>query len=444
MALSHLAVTTLPATAQRMSFIRDAEIEDLLSLYAKPIFKAAGLSGSRIRMRIVNDKSFNAFVLDGRNVFVNTGALLEAETPNEVIGVIAHETGHITGGHLASLRAKIAKDQTRSLLMQILGLGAIIAGGMAKDKDDRQAAADIGKSIISGNDTITLRSILAYRQVQESAADQAGIAYLTASKQSGRGMLKTFERFAEQELFSDRMKDPYVRSHPMAQSRIAQLRELAERSPYFSAADAAELQLRHDLVRAKLVGYSEGLQRTYNRYPESDQSLPAQYARTIAAVENAGADESLPRIEALIAQKPDFPYFYELMGDVYLKSGKPKQAIAPYRKALKLLPNQNLIRISLAQSIIAAGDGGKIDEAIDMLRKALVDEDNPIGYRQLATAYSQKGEEAQAYLAVAQAYLLEGNLAEAKRFAKRAQPQLKTGSPGWLKADDIITFEPPS
>ncbi len=217
--------------------------------------------------------------------------------------------------------------------MQILGLGAMIAGGLSKDKDDRQTAADIGKSIITGNDTITLRSILSYRQVQESAADQAGIAYLTASKQSGRGMLKTFERFAEQELFSDRLKDPYVRSHPMAQSRIAQLRELAERSPYIDATDSAELQLRHDLVRAKLVGYTDGLKRTYNRYPESDQSLPAQYARAIASVENSGADDAVPRIEALIAQKPDFPYFHELLGDVYLKSGRPKEAVAHYRKA---------------------------------------------------------------------------------------------------------------
>lgn len=442
--LATLVGSALPAGAQGLRFIRDSEIEELLNDYARPIFEAAGLGQHRIRMRIVRDKGFNAFVLDGRNVFVNSGTLMETETPNEVVGVIAHETGHIAGGHMAGLRSKIAKDMTRNLLMKVLGIGAMIAGGAAGKGDTGDLVADAGRSILSGSDELTMRSVLSYRRVQESSADQAAVSYLNQTHQSGRGMLATFERFAQQELFSDRFKDPYVRSHPSGQDRISQLRELAERSPYYSVADTTELQMRHDLMRAKLFGFLEKSNTVLNRYPQSDQSVAAVYARSIAIFNAKGVEAALPLIDSLIAAQPNYAYFWELKGDLLLRTGAAKQAVAPLRKAHQLAPKASLISMRLADALIGAGDKKLTEEAIDLLRRALVEEDFAQGYRQLANAYYQRGEEGLAYLATAQAALLEGKLPEAKGFAKRAQPAFKSGSPNWIKADDIINLQTPS
>ena len=438
-----LALLPVPANAQRGGFIRDAEIETLLADYARPIFRAAGLDGGRIRVRIIHSKAFNAFVLDGRNIFINTGVLQEADTPNEVIGVIAHESGHIAGGHLAGLRAKIKRDQTRLLLLKILGIGAVIAGAASGDQATREAAGGIGKGIFAGSDPLIMRSILSYRRVQESAADQAALAYLNATRQSARGMLVTFERFAKQEVFSATYQDPYVRSHPMGRARLAQLREAASRSPYYGRRDPPELQLRHDLMRAKLSGYLERPRTVFNRYPSSDRSLPARYARAIATYFASGIDRALPAIEALIRARPTNPYFWELKGDLLLRSGRAQAAIAPLRKANRLTKGKApLIKLRLAQALLAAKDKRQLDEAIRLLRNSLVVERSALGYRQLASAYWRKRRPGDAYLASAQAYLIEGKLKDAKRFAKRAQAQFPRGSASWIKADDILKFSP--
>src|SRR5688572_3110685 len=216
---------TVPAGAQGLPLIRDSEIEGILSDYAKPLFKAAGLGSGRIKMRIVQNDAFNAFVLDGKNVFVHTGTLMQANTPNEVIGVIAHETGHITGGHMAALRARIAKDQTRALLAQILGIGLMVAGGVSGS----DSLGGAGQGVMYGGNEVIMRSLLAERRQQESAADQAGLTFLNATKQSGRGMLATFERFAAQEYISDAQKEAFARSHPLSLDRLARLRTLVEK-----------------------------------------------------------------------------------------------------------------------------------------------------------------------------------------------------------------------
>ena len=248
----------LPATAQAqgLPLIRDTEIEALLSDYARPIFRTAGLGSGRVTVRIVRNDAFNAFVLDGSNVFMHTGSLMQAKTPNEVIGVIAHETGHIAGGHMAALRTRIAKDQTRALLTQILGIGAMIAGGVAGGDSGREALQG-GQAVMQGGQDVIMRGLLSERRSQESAADQAGLKYLNATKQSWQGMLTTFERFQQQEYVSDQYKDPFVRSHPVATDRLARLRDLVSSSPYANQLDDPALQLRHDLMRAKLAGYLE-------------------------------------------------------------------------------------------------------------------------------------------------------------------------------------------
>ncbi len=440
LALAALAPAA-PARAQNLPLIRDTEIENLLNDYARPIFHAAGLGSGRIRVRIVQNDAFNAFVLDGRNVFVHTGTLMQAQTPNEVIGVIAHESGHITGGHMAAFRARVAKDQTRALLAQILGIGLMVAGGVAGANE----LGGAGQGVLYGGNEIVMRSLLAERRQQESAADQAGLTVLNATKQSGRGMLATFERFAQQEYISDAQKEAWARSHPLSTDRLARLRQLVESSPYFPAKDPPQLQLRHDLMRAKLSGYLERPQTVYNRYPPTDQTLPARYARAIARFFEGGSgalEASLAGVDGLLRDRPDNPYFWELKGDLLMRAGKMREAIPSLRQAIKLEPNANLILVQLASALQADGSPAAVSESTGLLRKSLADDENSRAYRLLANNYYKEGKRPQADAMIAQAYFIEGDLKQAQIFAKRAQSQLRAGTPEWLKNDDIINYKP--
>jgi predicted Zn-dependent protease len=441
-ALGLVAVLAAPdqaAEAQTLSLIRDTEIETVLKEYSRPIFRAAGLGSGRISIRIVNHDSFNAFVLDGSNVYIHTGALQQSETPNQIIGVIAHEAGHIAGGHLAQLRERIARDQTKSLLIKLLGIGMMVAGGASGGS----GAAGAGAGVMIGGDELLMRSLLADRRAQESAADQAGLKYLTSTRQSGRGMLETFERFAQQEYISasGATQDAFARSHPVAANRLAQLRDAVAKSPYYQQKDPPALQLRHDLVRAKLAGYLERPGIVFNRYPTSDSSLPARYARAIARFFQGGLDPALPEVEALIRERPDNAYFHELKGDFLMRAGKVPAAIAPLRTALKLVGDAPLIRVRLAQALISGDDPRAIDEAIELSRKSLIDDPNSQAYRLLATGYYKKGRLPEADLATAEAYFLEGDVKQAQIFAKRAQMKLRPGSPEAIRAGDIVNYK---
>ncbi|GAB4238973.1 MAG: M48 family metalloprotease [Methyloligellaceae bacterium] len=434
-----IAFTSHPALAA--GTIRDAEIENLIRDYATPIFRVAGLGSQNITIHLVADRSFNAFVIDGQNMFFHVGTLMRSETPNQVIGVIAHETGHIAGGHLSRLRQAIAQARSTSLITRLIGI-AIMGAGVAAGGGGSVGSA--GAAVMLGGQSMVQRSVLAYRRTEESAADQAALAYLNATQQSAKGMLQTFAFFANQGLASLRHVDPYLLSHPMPQQRIVQLRTMAKQSIYYNKKDPPELQKRHDMMRAKLSGFLDNPQTVFNRYPKSDQTLPARYARTIALYRRSGLRPFLPEIDALIAEEPRNPYFYELKGQFLFKSGKAAEAIGPLRQAVSLAPREGLIRILLAQALLAADEKAYVDEAIRNLRLALVKEKySAIGYRQLASAYARKGQVSLAELASAHAYLFEGRLKLAKQQAERAKAKLKRGSPNWIKADDIVNYQPP-
>lgn len=434
------------ASAQQLPLIRDAEIEALLADYARPIFKVAGLGSNKIQMRIVHEDSFNAFVVDGRNVFINTGALTISDTPNQVIGVISHETGHITGGHMAALRSRIAKDQTRALIAQILGIGLLVAGGSSGHGAGGSDLGNAGTGVLVGGTELIQRGLLSQMRQQESAADQAGIKFLEATRQSGRGMLETFERFAQQEYISDAQRDPFVRSHPVATDRLARLRTLVEQSPYYNAKDDPGLQLRHDLMRAKLSGYLERPGIVLNRYPVSDQSLPARYGRALGHFFQGGSGPStaLAEMDSLIRDRPTNPWFLEVKADMLIRSGRKAEAIVPLRQALKLVPDSTLMEVELADCLQSLGDPVSMNESVGLLRRSLVDDQNGRAYRLLATAYYAQGKGPEADAAQAQAEFEEGDLKKAQIFAKRAQAHLRQGTPEWIKTDDIINYKPPT
>lgn len=437
-----LTFSPLTAHAQRRpaKLIRDAEIEALLRDYAAPIFKAAGIGSRGAEIIIVNDKSFNAFVVSGNRMFINTGTLLTSKTPNEVIGVIAHETGHLAGGHLANLRNEIARAQAIGAIATLLGVGAVVAGAASGSDTSSRA----GGALAQAGPQLALRTLLSYRRAQETAADRAAITYLNATRQSARGMIKTFRLFADQALFSKQYVDPYVLSHPMPTERIAQLENIAAKSKYWDSKDPAALQFRHDMMRAKLSGFTEGPSRVARRFPRSDKSVPAAYARAIVAYRTGGIRSARKQIDRLIAKAPNNPYLYELKGQALLEGGKAKSAIAPLRKAVSLAPRAGLIRILLGHAQLETGNKAMLGPAVKNLRSGLRDEPlASVGYRHLATAYARQKKIAQAELATAKGHLINGQLKTAQTYAKRAQAKLKRGSPGWLQADDILSYKLP-
>ena len=440
-----LAGTSLPSQAQKgPPIIRDAEIEQLLKEYTQPILRVAGLTQQNIQVVIINDRSFNAFVADGRRIFVNAGALLDAETPNQIIGVLAHEAGHIAGGHLARLREQLAAASTQSILAKLLGIGARVAGGRSAGGSS-SALSQGGMAALSGPTAAIQNSLFAYLRAQEDQADRAGVKFLTASGQSAKGMYDTFKRLADQMLYQTAYLNPYLQSHPLPSERVAALEGMAKASPYWNTKDPPALQARHDLMRAKLFGFLERPEAVARRYPPSDGSLAAHYARAISALRFAEPRAAQAQVDALIHVQPQNPYFHELKGQMLLESGRPVDAVAPLRQAVQLAPNPALMQIMLGQALIASHDRARLDDAVTILHAALIHEpESSEAFSQLAMAYGQKNDLAHADLASAQAAYMRGDLKTAREIAARAKTRVPVGSPGWVKADDIASYKPPA
>ena len=432
-----------PAFAQESkgpSTLRDTETEQLLRDYTRPILRAAGLEKQNINVVIINDPSFNAFVADGRRIFVNYGAILQSETPNQLIGVFAHETGHLAGGHLAKMREEMARAQTGMIIAMLLGAGAMVAGARSGGGN---GLANAGAAAVVGPQSMIQHSLLAYQRQQEDQADRAGVKFLTATGQSPKGMYETFKRFTNDSLFAARGADPFLQSHPMPAERVAALEGVARQSPYWDKKDPPELQFRHDMVRAKISAFMERPDTVYRRYPPSNTSLPARYARAIASYLHGDPRSAVSQIEGLIQTQPNNAYFHELLGQALLEGGHPTEAIAPLRKAVQLSGNAPLIEMLLGQALVATDNKAYTDEAISILRAAVGRESEaPLGFTQLAMAYGRKGDYAEADLASAQAAFLRGDNKTARELASRAKTRFAIGTPGWVKADDIVSAKP--
>ena len=441
-----LAMAPLPAFAQQEQgpkVLRDTESEQLLRDYTRPVLRAAGLEKQNIQVVIINDRAFNAFVADGHRIFVNYGALMQSETPNQIIGVLAHETGHLAGGHLAKMHEQLARAQTQMIIAMLLGAGAMAVGARGGNSDN--GLVNAGAAAVSAPQEIIRRSLLSYQRQQEENADRAAVKFLNATGQSAKGMYETFRRFTNDSLFAAHGADPYVQSHPMPAERVAALEQMARTSPYWDKKDDPALQMRHDMMRAKISAFMERQDTVYRRYPPSDTSMPARYAHAISTYLHGDLRSALVLIDGLIEAQPANPYFYELRGQALLEGGKPAEAIAPLRKAVQLSNHAPLIEMLLGQALVGTDNKAYSEEAIAILRAAVAREtEAPLGFTQLAMAYAKKGDYADADLASAQAAYLRGDNKTARDLASRAKTRFAIGTPGWVKADDIVTARPPA
>lgn len=426
-----ILVTSTQGMAQSQTIVRDAEIERLMQDYARPILAAAGIKGAT-EVVLINNNSFNAFV-DGRRIYMNTGAIMQAATPNEIIGVLAHETGHLAGGHQERLRQKLESASKLATIAAVAGIGIAVAGSATGNK----GAGPIGSGIALGSSEIARRSVLAYQRTEEITADRSAVTYLNKTGQSISGMLKTFERFQSSISLSGTRIDPYQISHPLPRERIANLQTLASENLYFDQKDAPALQERHDLARAKIAAYSGGANSVRRIFRSNPKSIGARYGEALSIYLNGSQKEALKRFDALIKEQPTNGYFQEIRGEILLKSNKPADAVIAFRTAIKLDTGKNsTIQVALGQALTLSGDA---EGAVKILTVALrADRTNGLGYEFLARAYNQLGEVAQAELATAEMHFHNGNKNEAKIFAGRAQKTLKKGTPSWVRANDIL------
>lgn len=418
-------LTSLSAHAQG---VRDAEIERLLEDYSRPLLLAAGLEPKRVGIGIINNRALNAFVAGGQNMFFHTGLILEADTPNMVIGVIAHEIGHITGGHLSRTATAIEKAQRPAMIATILGFGSVLAG-----------AGDVGLALITGSQQFAERSFLSYSRGQEAAADVTALQLLELTGQSPNGIIGMMSALADQEVLSEVYQDPYARSHPLSRDRMNAYQAGAAKSPFQDARDSDELQFRHDMAKAKIYGFLDRPPVTMRRFA-NDDSLPGRYAKAIAYHRQGSTDTALSMVDGLIASHPDNPYFHELKGQVACEAGRAEIGIAPYQKAVDLLPDESLFYIGLASCQLEKRDGDRAlhETALANLRSALRLEPDMLGaYFVMAKAFGQLEQIAYAEWALAEYYALVRN-PQAVVHARRALRGLPAKSVEHLRARDIL------
>ena len=427
--LGALAALTLgsaaPAAAQ--SVIRDTEIEGIIRGWSDPVLDAMGLIPGDVEILLVNDPDLNAFATPGRRIGINTGLILRTRTPNELLGVIAHEAGHVKNRHTLRTGAQDA-GMPPFLMSMALGALAVVAG-----------EPGAGMALIGSGSYFGTLGALHYMQGQEGEADITGARALDRAGESGKGLVDFFENFRSQEVFSDARRYPYFRSHPLSGDRIEALRRPVEAAPNYAHRDSPERMAQHALIIAKIHGFMDAPNATLRNYPSSDTSLPARYARAIAWYRDGQTDRALTAVEELIAGDPTDPYYWELKGQILFEEGRALEAIEAHQKSVDLKPDAPLLRINLAHAMIETNDPERLDAAIDQLKRATaVEGDNTLAWRLLGQAYASEGRDGEARLASAEYYFAMGRDEQATQFALRARDMLDRDSNEWRRATDIV------
>ncbi len=420
--------TLLASEAYAVPLIRDAEIEHTLRLYTDPIFKIDGLKPSNVKLFIVEDDSLNSYVAGGANIFIHTGLLMDCDTPDMVIGVLAHETGHIVGGHLAQGSEKIKDAQLGSILSFVLGAAAAAASGRP------EAAA----AVITGGQNAVGRNFLAFTRAHEEAADQSALGALDKLGISAEGMLKVFELLRRHEREHMGSPDPYLLTHPLTAIRIEHVRDHVQHASVPEGQYPHSLALPHQRMIAKLYGFLATPERTIQKYPVTNKSIPARMARAIAYYKMPDTDKALAEMDGLIAESPKDAFFYELKGQILFESAHPREALVSYNQAVKLLPDSALILADLAKVEMAQHDPALVQSAVGHLEHSVhIDDTNANTWHQLAAAYEKSGNEPMASLALAEEAILEDDPKMALSEVEHALPKLKEGSPAHQQAQDI-------
>lgn len=423
-----LAVTLSVQPAMAQSILRDAETEALFAEMSADIIQAAGLQPKHVQIVLIQDKEINAFVAGGQIVYMHSGLIVQAKNVNEVQGVIAHELGHVAGGHIIRSSEGMKTATGITLLSLLLGAAAIAAG-----------AGEAGAGIMAAGQQAALGKFLAFTRTQESSADSAAASYMAKAGISGKGLISFFKTLQNVEFrYAIPQEDSYGRTHPLTGERIAALQEVVEKDPAWNKPSDPALEAKFQRVKAKLAGFVTEPRQTLVKYPVTDVSIPARYARAYAWHRSAYPEKALEEADALLRMVPHDPYFLELKGQILLESGRPKDALPLLREATDLTRAQPLIAATFGHALLATEDKAHLAEATRVLKAAVAkDNDNPFAWYQLGVVYEREGDLPRAQLATAERYSLMGEAGRALVSAEAAMGGIAKGSPDWIRAQDI-------
>jgi predicted Zn-dependent protease len=420
------AVPAVEAQERTISLVRDAEVEATIEMLVGPVFEAARVGTDQVSIYLVNDRRLNAFVAGGSNLFLNTGLLMATEDATEVIGVVAHETGHIAGGHLARMGTAMRRATAEAVLATILGAAVAAAG-----------APEVGTAMVLGGHSVAERGFLRFTRSQEQQADQAALTYMDRAGISARGLARFLRQLDSQTALAAAGIDPYLLTHPLTRERIAFVERHVAQSPHSDAPLAPGKVAAYERMKAKLEGFLDRPRDVLARY-DGDDSLPGRYARAIAHFRVPELGRALELMDQLIAEHPDDPFFHELKGQMLFENGRMGEAIGPYREAVRLLPRSALIRFGLARAMIESGDASLLPAAAEQLEETVrIEPDNAAAWRQLGIALGRQGQEGVASLALAEYSLLMRRLDDARMHLRRAEARLEPGGRNWIRAQDL-------
>ncbi len=433
MALALGAAAPDPALANaappgpRLVVIRDAETETMLRNFATPLFRAAGLDPNLVRIIVIRDDAINSFVSTGNRMFIHTGLIEKAQSASELVGVIAHETGHVSGGHMARLPQEMRQAMLQSVAAMLIGAAAGVAS--------RDPGAAIGAAL--GGSELAQRNLLSFTRGMEASADQAAMNVLDKNHWSARGLLDLFHTLQDEEALSTGLQDPYVLTHPLTRDRIAFVQAHVDASPYSNNGLPAGWESGFQMVRAKLRGFLTPSSVTLARVPDTDPAPTARYERAVALYRLGHTDAAVKLLDGLIAGQKNSPWLYEMKGQVLFEGGRVHDAVAPFQEAARLAPEQPLIRQGLGNAMLESGDPLLLRPAIRELQAALRGEhDDNFTWHELGVAWGRLGDLGQANLALAEDALLQGDIDSAHQFAQKAEKALPPG-PSHLRAQDI-------
>lgn len=428
-----------PARAQDVQLVRDTEIERVMHSYEDPLLKAAGLDPRTVQMYLVQDPEINAaatqspLIGEEEDIIINTGTFMQLTKPNQIIGILAHETGHIAGGHLIRDASAMHKASIPMLIGMAVGIAAMAMG-----------AGQAGMGIIQLGEQAAMSQFMAFSRVQEATADQMGVTFLNRTHQSARGMVEVFEKFANDNARSAYYNKEFLTDHPADRERIDNLQQRVEASPYKDVPDTPENIKEFRMIQAKLAGFLSKPEAVLVRYPMSDQSDEAHYARAMAYFRQPDMKSALAETDALIKTNPKNPYFWELLGQIYVEMSQPKKGVGPYQKSVDLLPDAPLLRVSLAAAQLATEIPALAKPALDNLKIALDQENsNTFAWYEVAQAYSDLNNKPMADLSTAELHYQGGDMAGAAHFATVAARSLPKGSTDWQRANDILAAAGP-
>lgn len=411
-----------------MPIIRDTEIEEILKGYGRPVFEAGHIPPEAVNILMINDSSINAFVTQGNQMYIHTGLLLASKSSNEIIGVMAHETGHIVGGHAVTFSDKVATASTAAILATLIGVAAGVASGNP----------DVGMAAVLGGQASAQRLLFAFSRGQESQADQFALRALEETQQSPQGLYNFFNLLSGQELLITDNQDPYIRTHPLTRERMTAVEFAVQNSPYANKPPDPEAERLHRRLVAKLFAFLKPQMTTFQKYPESNKSPEARYAQSIAFYRRGQVKEALPLIDGLIKETPNDPYYWELKGQMLLENSRVEDAVVALREASHLKPDAPLIKVLMGHAMVESGNPDHAKEAQATLADALrYDPEDPFAWDLAAKSYLLSGDVGMSAYAAAERALLTGDFGDVVRYSREAEEKLEKGTPTWYRLQDI-------